>query len=211
MISKTNNILVYFNMIVDTDIGIYEVVKRKYNNPNLIDPIINTISIDALLLRLKEERYNNILDMFMDSEKYNTEDLYNQLIDQEYDNILKYSLVTDVYRLMNVYIMSNVISVTVLCKNKQEEQIIKKMNKNFSTVILDDDLKIEDYDSIFLKNYKDIVFLKNIHCKNIFICDYQNNIDEKENIPLSDITTIIGKTNDIYTVGLHIIGEKPLG
>lgn len=211
MISKTNNLLVFFNMIVDTDIGVYEVLKRKYNNPNLVNPIINTIDIGTLLVKLKEERYNNILDMFIDSEKYNTEDLYNQLIEQEYDNILKYSLVTDVHRLMNVYIMSNVISVTVLCKNKQEEQIIKKMNKNFSTVILNDDLDIDCYDSIFLKNYKDIVFLKNIHCKNIFICDYQNNIDEEENIPLSDITAIVGKTNYIFTVNLHIINGNTLG
>lgn len=207
MIGKNNNILIYFDMLIDTDIGIYEVMKRKYNNPNIVKPIINNIDIDTLLVLLKEERYDNILDIFIDSEKYNTKDLYNQLMEQEYDNIIKYSILTDVYRLMNVYIMSNVVSVTVLCKNEQEEQLIKKINKNFSTVILDDNLKINDFDSIFLKNYKDIVFLKKIHCKNIFICDYQNNIDEEEKIPLSNITAIVGKTNNIYTVNLHIINN----
>lgn len=210
MIENANNILVDFNMIVNTDVGVFSILKERYHNPKIIDPIILDTDIDTLLYRLKDERYNNVIELFV-NEGYNTGMVYSQLISTKYKEILDKSMLTEVLNVVNVYIMTNVITVTILCKNKLEEQVIKKINSKFNVLLKTrEKVNVKDFDSIFIKDYRNVIYFENLKCKNIFISNYKNNIDEKKNLPLVDISAIIGKTNNIYTMDLHNV-NNPLG
>lgn len=211
--SESNNILVDFNMILDTDIGIFNVLRNKYNNPNYFNTdLINNIDIEALIYNISNTVYNNILDLFIKDEyKNQSKSLYNQILDNNLELVYDNSLVTEGLNLFKVYLESGTIRVTVLCKNEFEEQIINKLDKRFAIIRYDDNkIDCEEFDSIFLKEYKDVIKFKKLEAKNIFISNHANNLDEEKGIPLLDISLIIARTNKVYTIDLYK-KEKILG
>ena len=209
----TNNILVDFEMIVDLDIGIFNLVKEKFSTSDCFDSnIINNTNVDTMIYRLINEKYPNILDLIKteDYSDFSTENLYNTMLSRYYEEIFKKSIITDILNLMNAYIMSNVVVVTVLCKNQQEQQLINNINSKFHTVIFEKDMNVDDYDSIFIKKYKDILEFDNVQCKNIFVANMQNNMDDK-NTPLLDISALMSKSNNIYIIDLYDKKSNPMG
>lgn len=209
----TNNILVDFEMIVDLDIGIFNLVKEKFSTSDCFDSdIINNTNVDTMIYRLINEKYPNILDLIKTEDyfDFSTENLYNTMLSRYYEEIFKKSIITDILNLMNAYIMSNVVVVTVLCKNQQEQQLINNINSKFHTVIFEKDMNVDDYDSIFIKNYKDILEFNNVQCKNIFVANIQNNMDDK-NTPLLDISALMSKSNNIYIIDLYDKKLNPMG
>lgn len=211
----SNNILIDFNMIVNTDIGIFNLIKNRFKSSECFDEnILKNSDNNSIIYRSINERYDTILDLIksQDYEEYNTINLYNELYSINLEYILKNSIITDVLNLLNAYTMSNVIVVTVLCKNKQEQQLIKNINKKFNTITHEEKIIIEEYDSIFIKHYKDILKFDKINGKNIFISNIINNMEkDKNNIPLLNISSIISKTNNIYVIDLYSNIKNPLG
>lgn len=209
----SNNILVDFKMLINLDIGLFKLIKEKFSSSDCFDSyIINNTNIETMIYRLINEKYSNMIDLIKSDEykDFSTENLYDTLIEKYYDEVYEKSITTDLLNLMNAYIMSNVVLVTILCKNKQEQQLINSVNSKFHTLIFEEDMNIEDYDSIFLKEYKDIVKFKNVQCKNIFIANIQNNLDNK-NMPILEISAVMGKSNNIYTVELYDKKLNPMG
>lgn len=212
--SQSNFILTDFNIILNTDVGVFSVLKSKYNNPNFFNTdLISNIDDDALIYMLTNKRYGNVLDLFINNNyKNQTESLYNQIIDNDLDIVYNNSLLTNIFDLFKLYLKTEVINITVLCKNEKEEQIIKKLDENFNILRYNDNEKIncEEFDTIFLKKYKDVYKFDKLKAKNIFIYNYANNLDEEKNIPLLDISFTIARTNKVYTIDLHRI-KNPLG
>lgn len=212
--SQSNDILTDFDIILDTDIGVLNVLKYKYNNPNYFNSdLINNIDDKALVYNLIHRRYDNILDLFIKEEyKEQSGSLYNQIVTNNLDDVYNNSLLTECFNLFKVYLQTNVISITVLCKNEKEEQIINELDSNFKILRYSDSEKIncDEYDSIFLKNYKDVSKFKKLESKNIFIYNYANNLDKEKNVPLLDISLMVAMSNKVYTIDLHKI-ENPLG
>lgn len=212
--NQSNNILTDFEIILDTDIGVFNILKSKYNNPNYFNSsLISNIDNKALLYSLLNMRYENVLDLFIKDEyKEQSNSLYKQIISDNLDEVYNNSLLTEGFDLFKIYLQTNVVGITVLCKNEKEEQIIKKLDKEFRVLRYSEDKKIscDGFDTIFLKKYRDVDRFEKIEAKNIFIYNYANNLDEEKNIPLLDISIKIAQSNKVYTIDLHKI-QNPLG
>ena len=208
-----NIILVDFDMIVNTDIGMFNLVKNFFSSSDCFDKnVLSNSDESSIRYRSINEKYDNILDLFKSEgfKNYNTQNLYNQLYELHIDYILKNSTLTNLLNLLNAYIISDTISVTILCKNIQEQQIINKLNSKFKTILFEEKIDIKEYDSIFMKRYEDILKFGIVECKNIFIANISNNM-EKPNVPLLKLSSVIARVNNIYTIDLYSNIENPLG
>ena len=84
--------LVPFNCIVDTDVGLIQLIKTEYRSPDifnigLLDSFINNRGIIKLLYHRKTK--NPLLPFMNDQEDVATaDDLYKQFMEKEYRNII---------------------------------------------------------------------------------------------------------------------------
>ncbi len=217
--SYGNNILMPFDCFIDIDYGLLMLIKNNYSNPNIIyKHILNHEQYIPYYLVNREEE--NPLSIVMKEQYKDKQDKFrDEFIKKEYDNILNLSKPNDILNLIKLMCLSSSISIDILCKNDKEEKIVKKALSEFNTnIIINDDLSkinISKYDSIFIKNYKDILLYKNLAMKNIYALDYNFNkeLDLNKKIrPIITIEGIIGNKNTTSLIepydlsGLEIYG-----
>lgn len=204
-----NQILIDFNVIIDIDLGLIKAIKKDYINNDFIEPVLSTMEDNIIITELIDREEKNPLYIVLKEEfKSSADSLYKEFIDTEYETILKYSKPTS---LLGWSIMSSKtegIVITIICKNKLEEQIIKELYKDVSVnvIIIKDlkDINLSEYKTIVLKYYSDILEMniENINAKNIFICNYKFNLDNNR-IPLIDISKLIGYNNLISVIDIY--------
>lgn len=201
-----NNILVDFDIVIDTDLGLINMIKKEYNNTNFVLNYINNMKDKVIIEQLLERDNKNPLSIIIKEEyRDSIDNLYKEFIESEYDNILKYSSITDIMNLINVYIDTGSVHVDIICKNKSEEQLINNLNISQLKVLVQEDktkIDLSDYDTIFIKNYSDILNFNRVIAKNIFIGNYKFNLDD-DHIPLKDISLIVGKTNIVSVIDVY--------
>lgn len=202
-----NNILVDFNIVIDTDLGLINMMKKEYNNTDFVLDYINNMKDKVIIEQLLERTNKNPLSIIIKEEyKDSIDNLYKEFLEMEYDNILKHSSVTDIMNLMNTYINTGAVHVDIICKNKLEEQLINNLNISQLKVIVEKDrsrIDLSDYDTIFIKDYSDILNFKGVIAKNIFIGNYKFNLEDDNRIPLNDISLIVGKTNLVSIIDVY--------
>lgn len=209
-----NHILIDFDLIKDTDVGIIKVIQQKYNDKKVFKQFLfnsDIICRSALQGRIEL----NPLDLIViDDLKEESDDLYNQIISRESEDIIKYASNTNCTKLITSFAKTNLVYITVICKNIYEERYIRSLfNKNdkISIIIETDKSKIDisSYDVLYIKNIKDCLLFKDLKGKNIYIPNYgfnlEHTIKSKENgyIPLMDISILIGDVNRVYIVDLY--------
>lgn len=208
MVKKYNNILIEFGMIFDTDLGMLLTIQEKYNNPKYMDSeYINNANEDGFIYELLNQETYDPLNIVLLS-NINKKLLYQQFNKEEYDTILKYSKPTNIANLIQAYIESGAVNVTVLCKNEKEKQYISKRNINS---ILEENIDMKLYDCIYVKNIESLLKIKGIKGKNIFIGNYRYNFDNEDRTKLKEnIVSIFGLNNKISIIDvynkLNIIG-----
>lgn len=206
-----NNILVDFDLLIDKDFGLIQLLKKDYSDNGFIDDIIFKMKDKILLGELLQRKNKNPLSIAFKKEYLQSIDsLYNEFIELEFDNILKYSLKTNILDLVKTYIETSSSAVTVICKNKSEEQFINKYK--LKTIICDNlsKLDISEFDSIFIKEYSKVTEFKNLSAKNIFIGRYNFNLEDDEYTPKEEISVLVADVNiisviDVYNSDKYII------
>lgn len=209
-----NNVLIEFSCIFDTDFGILETIKQKYRNPKYIDiEYLDKVDKDILLYSLSKREKENPLSLVINEKYIDSMDiLLEDFNKNELNNIYKNSQKTNLYNLMIIYLSTKQIKVTVLCKNKIEGEIIKNINKPFNTIIQPkyEDIDLDEFDCIFVKEFKDVLKFKNVRLKHIYICRYYFNLEKNEEKPLKDIFIKIPSNEfhlvDIYDTNLNALG-----
>lgn len=212
-----NNILIPFNMIYDIDIGIFLLIKTKYNNPEYIDQnIVQMTHNNFKYMMSKITKYDPLSILLKNEYQNNSIDILNDIFKTQYDEILKLAEPTDLLGLMSVYMKTSLVKISILCDNEIQFNIIKNNNvlKGVNIIIDNNNskLNIENYDSIFIKKYEDILKFRKVQGKSIFIGNYKFNHDEtstEENIlPVQEISILIGDVNRIYFVDLYNMDES---
>lgn len=201
-----NNILVDFNMIVDTDLGLINLIKKEYNNTDFIIDYLYSMKNQVIIEQLLNRKDKNPLSIIIKEEyKDSIDNLYKEFIETEYDNILKQSPTTDIMGLIKTYLNTGAVHVDIICKNKSEEQIINNFNISRLKVIVEETSKIDivNYDSIFIKDYSSILNYKGVVAKNIFIGNYRYNLDDDNRTPLNDISLLVAKTNLVSIIDMY--------
>ena len=106
-----NEILVDFNILFDTDLAIYKIIKSKYRNIPYTDKRLMKIDNEyqAIFLLLMREK-NNPLSILMP--EVNSDKLYQQFLNDK-ETLFKYTKQTDLFRFMHILsINASSISIT---------------------------------------------------------------------------------------------------
>ena len=210
-------VLILFDTLVDTDYGLFKVFKKEYSkneyvNKLLIDSINDTNIFDFLNSR-KEENILNIL--LKDIYRNSSNKIYNEIMTTNYIKVLEESSVTNVNTLMNNYLASGLVDITILCKNKIEEQTVKSKIKNINTITSNDFsmIDISEFGSIFVKNIKDLIqFKKYLDGKQIYLSNYPFNFEidrHYKSMPLMSVISQLGNPHfEVNVVDVYTIDDK---
>jgi len=207
-----NNILIPFDMIYDIDIGIFKLMKSSYKNPIYIHAMMLCISNNNFkYFIINSKTYDPLNILLRDDCKGESIDILNDLIEEDYERIVELSEPTDILGLLSVYLKSSLVKITILCTTEEESNKIKntKLLENAKVIIQKDYSKInmDEYDSLFIKKYTEVLRFKKLQGKSIFIGNYKFNQDEenttKSIYPLKDISMLVGDTNRLYFIDLY--------
>ena len=217
--------IIPFDLILDTDYGLIQLIKEKYYDTNVFNGIIKNAKPKQILYFLCNRSNINPLFPFV-YEK--CEDLidsfYKEFIEKEYVSILKKSIVTDFFNLVKLFNSSDgAITPIILCRNELEESYINRLSKvqeikpPLSTIVGDyDSIDVSIYDPIYFKYYTDTLkVLDKLNGKNLYIANYGFNFqktEDNEKILLPDISLLlldhnIAKITDIYSIESEDIPE----
>ena len=199
-----NNILVDFDLLIDKDYGLIQLIIKDYSNNGFIDDIIFKMKDKILLGELLSRKNKNPLSIILKKEYQNSIDsLYNEFMESELDNILNYSLKTNIFDLIQTYIETSSAIVTVICKNKSEEQFINKYK--LRTIVYNklSEIDIKEFDSIFIKEYSKVKEFKELSAKNIFIGKYNFNLEDDEYTPDKEISLLVADINIISVIDVY--------
>lgn len=208
-----NNILIDFNLLIDTDYGLIKLIKTEYYENEFIDILLTKMRDKIILGELVSRKDKNPLYIALKKDyKDSADSLYKEFIESEYDSILKYSISTSLLELILTYIETNSCTVTVICKNKSEEQIINKYK--LKSIISDNyaNIDVSEFDSIYIKDYREVLQFKALKAKNIFIGNYRFNLEEDNYTPIKDVSLLVADINiisviDVYNSNKYIISE----
>lgn len=195
-----------FQLICDTDLGLYRLIKKDYYdrsvfNNNLFDSNDERFIKTILLCRKQFNplfafcKKNALSDKEMD-------DLYKEFLDKEYDNILRLSTPTTIMEVASMTNKTNkIVNSTILCATDKEKEWIEKYNKKLKCIISDyKDVDLNKYDTLYIKDIYTLLlynqqYMKN---KNIIFPRYIFNLEvasSKMDIPILEVSKEYYKEN----------------
>lgn len=213
-----NRLLIEFDTIFDTDIGMATIINEEFNNPNVInEKMLNLNQYDYKILLLNRH-FENPTRMFLRSEYWSECDsLRDQMrTDPEvYERILKASITTSIYDMINeIGIMGrNAFDVTVLCHTQAEAVYARKILPDFVHYVTTDnwdyaDFDVEDFDTIFVKDMKTPKKFNNFKGKNLYVSRYVFNLNKDDfDTPNRELYTEYHLANAIEVYLIDVYGD----
>ena len=179
---RSMNILVSFESIIDTDMGLMRLIKSDYNSGFFYPTILNnTEEFQHLVLNLRTHPNPlvTLMDINNDDELETANDLLRQFKDEEYQKILDLSPPAT----FNTILSSNMYSKdlfkpTVICRSQAEADILKVKEINAEPLICNDlkNISIKKYQVITVKDVSELDNFVNIERKSIYVPDYRFNV-----------------------------------
>lgn len=216
------NPLFDFQILCDTDLGLYRLIKRDFYDRSIFNNYLfdsNDLKFIKTMIMCRDKV--NPLHIFCKENVMTDEELdnlYEQFLTEEYDNILKLSPPTGIMSIASLSnSFDNVVYGTVLCKTEQEKQWIEKYDKNLKCIIGNlIGFDIKSYDTIYIKELYSLTVLKqeSIRLKNIIFPKFLFNLEvgtHNVEIPLVEISKKYYKNNKFLIVNTYRDIEIPLG
>lgn len=174
-----------FQLLCDTDMGLYNLIKRDYYDKEVFDNYLFESTNDRFIkTKLMCREYFNPLHIFCKKGKMThkeLDNLYAEFLEKEYDNILELSPPTAVFQLASVSnSVKKIVSPVIICKSEAEVKWIKKYDSKLKCIIEDfKDFDITKYDTIYIKDIYTLLLLKqeSLNLKNIIIGRYVFNLE----------------------------------
>lgn len=185
-----NRVLVGFNMLFDTDVGLLYTIRDKYNSPEIFkSDYLNNVSKEALLTELINMEKDDPLSIILrDDVNIDKESLYSQLYNEEYESILSNSVCTNVTSLLQLSKSTGTVDITVLCKNEYEEHLISSKMPGYKIIRFSRALSLDMYDTLYMKSIYDISKFVIVQAKNIYVSNHRYNFEDYDNfIPIGTI------------------------
>lgn len=202
-----NSVLITFDSVVNTDFGIIKTLQKDYNNPKFYIPDILNNEDDFIRYSTIMNHNNNIVSYYLNDENQDKADsIRNMLLDDQYEKVLENSEPTGVFTVANQFrnTGNGAIRVTILCKNELEQQYIKSLDRDMSTLIEDiTEVNTSLYDSFYMRDINNAIKLKNLKAKNLFVLVYRFNFEDEFKTLLRPITALVGDINEFYTIDVY--------
>ena len=198
-------ILFTSNILLDTDIGVYRLVREKYDNPKYFKLNI----LDVIIERYKEviprrDTINPLSFIIKDEYKNRIDNLYNEMMSKDYSRILELSEFTNVEDVLGLFLTRKELDIKIVCKNLEEKQIFKNRNKKYNIVVFENykDIDVEPYDAIYTKYYKDYSKFNKIVAKTLYFANAKYNFTNK-NIIDPEIYINLDGPNEFKAINLY--------
>lgn len=209
-----------FNMIVDTDLGLWKLIQDQYPNTNFFyQGLIYERDLNFMKHFMVSRMEKNPLKSLMKPDYVSQADsLYDEFINTKYDEILRLSENTGIFELIcRSKGVNDVMRFTVLCQNQVEsDEIFKrfsKYNMKIPTIIYEDLRKVDisQYGSIYIKDIHDFFSYNRVEGKNVIVGNYGFNLEGGvRNTTLLEPSGIITLSNVIQLVDIYLINEHTL-
>ena len=198
-------ILFTSNILLDTDIGVYRLVREKYDNPKYFKLNI----LDVIIERYKEviprrDTINPLSFIIKDEYKNSIDNLYNEMMSKDYSRILELSEFTNVEDVLGLFLTRKELDIKIVCKNLEEKQIFKNRNKKYNIVVFENykDIDVEPYNAIYTKYYKDYSKFDKIVAKTLYFANAKYNFTNK-NIIDPEIYINLDGPNEFKAINLY--------
>ena len=200
-----NKILVEFEFLIDLDLAIFKLIKDKYNNPEYINQDIIKMNDESKIVdfMINRKNINPLKQIIPNADSLN---LYNDIMKNHMDELLKYAKASDIFPLMITDLKeATSVSVTALCNSKLQENFIKSLNTKIQTIIYDDYKKVpvDDYTILYIKYFESAFKYNEIAGKHIYIANARYNMDEETDMPNSELSALFGDVNIIHLIDLY--------
>lgn len=210
-------VLMPFNVLIDTDVGVWKLIQDEYHNEVFFLPgMLDVLDVHKKYMMMTRDTRNPLLTILTEPSEELADDFYNQFMEKEYNSILEKSPTTDVCKILDTMRItkSNIIRLTILCKNEEEKQCILDRNIVHDSIIVGEMEKISlsEYGVIFIKDVKDLDSFRRVEGKIIYIANYGFNIykdPESVNpiLPFEVIEKYSGE-NEFYVYSVYHIDPK---
>lgn len=198
--------LIPFNCVFDTDFGLLTLINKEYFDSSVfsIDFFNQNSSIKNLVRALYEREEENPLSVCLLPEKKDlSESLYKDFISKRYDSILKLSMPTEVYNILELFKLSGDIKPTIVCESEIEEQFLDKfkVTKGIQKIRVEELKEVNFYQQFYFKSINDFysdIISEFIDTKMIYIADYKFNVDEERNIKDNKNTLLMGLSRNKF-------------
>lgn len=191
---NTNNtlnvmvVLIPFNCLFDTNVGLIKLINLNYNDPRVFDK--NTL--DSLDSNLKVTKFsyestseNIIMDLLINKDIEVANAYYQQFLEEQYQNILNYSVYTGLINLLSKLMDQPDVNVSVFCMNELEANFIhNNLSDQVRTVLPDETIEhINMYKQFYFKTsvndpYFDTIY-KYLHKVFVYMLDYAINFNSE--------------------------------
>ena len=209
-----------FNMIVDTDLGLWKLIQDQYPNTNFFyQGLIYERDLNFMKYFMVSRLDKNPLKSLMKPDYISQADsLYDEFMDTKYDEILKLSENTGIFELIcRSKGVNDIMRFTVLCKDQREvDEVLKRFSRykvKVSTIIYEDLKKVDisSYGSIYIKDIHDFFLYNKVEGKNVIVGNYGFNLEAGiNNATLLEPSRVITMSNVIQLVDMHLINEYTL-
>lgn len=212
-----------FDMILDTDMGIWKLIQKRYPDDKVFySTLLKIRDIERMKCIIVDRNKPNPLYALLREEYYSSADtLYSDFINKHYDEILSLSQKTGIFDLIRrSQTVSEVLRFLVLCKSTAEERELRKRFSKYdvevSTRVITDleHFDVSKFGSVYVKDYNDILNYTKVEGKNIIVGRYKFNFENGiENVPLKDVSLKMMPLNVIHFVDIYPLNKnkKPVG
>lgn len=209
-----------FDMIIDTDLGLWKLIQDQYPNDNFFyQGMIYERDLNFMKYIMVIRKDKNPLKSILKPDYIkNADSLYYQFMKEKYDDILSLSTNTGIYDLIcRSKSVNDVLKFTVLCKSQKEVDEVrrrfKKHDIDIKTILYNDlsEIDISSYGSIYIKDINDFFLYRNVGGKNVIVGNYGFNLEAGiANSPLLEPSAEISKLNVLQLVDMYLINENVL-
>lgn len=207
--------IVTFNQIIDTDLGLLQMINNKYHNTNTFYWSLLEAQAKLKLGLLYNRKHSNPLTVIA-KDRDNIElldEYYDQFMKEEYVAILKESIITRLYNAVKEFTLNSYVQVTIVCKNSLEENYLNKIDKDLSSkcsIVVDKNgysslLKDDKYSPVYIKNVEDsIPLLDKLKGRSIFIADYRFNFEDDERTKfINNYQEVLGAISNVRVYNIY--------
>lgn len=210
-----NTPLVSFNCIIDTDFGLLNLIDNDYLDSSIfnIDFFNNHHKIREMVKVLYEREDKNPLSVCIKDSNYDIESLYNEFMKEKYTDILKRSMVTEIYNLLEQFKLSGEVRPTVLCTAQEEIDCLKELPlfKQIPILLMEELADVSQYNQFFFR-YIDDKYInhlsKFIKCKTIYIINHKfNGIPYQGVFPTESTKILFENRNSINMIDMYNVNK----
>jgi len=199
-----NELLVEFESLIDLDIAMYRFIKDKYKNAEYVDQdFINEPDERVVVYKLLNRKHINPLEIIMP--EVETTNLYFDIMENHYEELLKYATAYDTFGLMITFLNNaSSVGITVWCKSKIEEAFIKKLNPILNTIVIPNrrDIVLAKYSVLYVKYIAYLAEYSTIEGKHIYIPAAKFNMEEDKDM-VSRLCALYADVNIVHLIDLY--------